>query len=195
MHHVADWLKILVDDSNVALVVAGLPTCQAVLDQNEQLAGRFLSPIFMPRFEWSNDEHRDEFIGILGSFQESIGEHFDLPALDSLDMGFRCYCATGGLMGYLTKFLRQAVWNAIDSQRKTISLADLAHAHTQAVWRREGIAGLRNPFDHAFLSSPNEDLLAMVRQIGVPKEEALSKRGRVSYTRQSVSAHQVLCAR
>ncbi len=35
MHHVADWLKILVDDCKVALVVAGLPSCRAVLDQNE----------------------------------------------------------------------------------------------------------------------------------------------------------------
>jgi len=63
MHHVADWLKILVDDSKVALVVAGLSSCGAVISQNEQLAGRFLSPILMPRFDWKIDNHREEFVG------------------------------------------------------------------------------------------------------------------------------------
>ena len=109
MHHVADWLKILVDDSRVALVVSGLPSCQAVLEQNEQLVGRFLSPIFMPRFDWRNDHYREEFIAILSAFYDSLAEHFDLPMLDQPNMSFRCYCGTGGLIGYLTKFLRQAV--------------------------------------------------------------------------------------
>ena len=54
MHHVADWLKILVDETRCALVVAGLPSCQTVIDSNEQLAGRFHAPILMPRFSWQD---------------------------------------------------------------------------------------------------------------------------------------------
>jgi len=134
MHHVADWLKILVDDSNVALVVAGLPTCLAVLEQNEQLAGRFLSPIFMPRFDWLHDEQREEFKAILGAFHESLSIHFDLPVLDGDEMAFRCYCGTGGLIGYLSKFLRQMVWNALDANKRSISLQELEKAHNESVW-------------------------------------------------------------
>lgn len=73
MHHVADWLKIFVDDCRISLVVGGLTSCQAVLDQNEQLAGRFLSRVEMPRFDWNNIDHQAEFIAILEAFQEGSG--------------------------------------------------------------------------------------------------------------------------
>jgi hypothetical protein len=178
MHHVADWLKILVDDSKVALVVAGLPSCSAVLEQNEQLAGRFVSPICMPRFDWKLGPHREEFVGILGAFQESIGQHFDLPDLESAEMAFRCYCGTGGLIGYLTKFLRQAVWNAIDCGHKEISLGDLAAAHDEAVWTRDGLPEVSSPFSPRFVSLPSEDLLARIARIGSPSLQVGTESGR-----------------
>jgi hypothetical protein len=171
MHHVADWLKILVEDCKVALVVAGLPSCRAVLDQNEQLLGRFLEPILMPRFDWKIGDEREEFIGILSAFHESISEHFDLPSLSSAEMAFRCYCGTGGLIGYLTKFLRQAVWNAIDHKRKTISFEDLARAHKQSIWAKAGPPEIASPFTRAFVQMPSEDLLEKIRRIGTPAEE------------------------
>ncbi len=126
MHHVADWLKILVDESKVALVVAGLESCSVVIDQNEQLAGRFGRAIHMPRFDWEEDEQRNEFISILEAFQVEIGQYFDFPRFDTQEMAFRIYCGTGGLIGYLSKFLNKAVWNALDDQRKSISLEDFA---------------------------------------------------------------------
>lgn len=166
MHHVADWLKVLVDDCGVALVVAGLPRCQAVLEQNEQLAGRFMSPIFMPRFDWLNPGQREEFLDILGAFHESLSTHFDLPALDAPELAFRCYCATGGLIGYLTKFLRQAVRNALDKQSNTISFEELAAAHQDAVWRKDGIEGMPNPFSREFSAEPTIALIQRVHELG-----------------------------
>lgn len=194
MHHVADWLKILVDDSKVALVVAGLPSCSAVISQNEQLAGRFLAPILMPRFDWKIDSHREEFVGILGAFQESIGQLFDLPRLDSAEMIFRCYCASGGLMGYLTKFLRQAVWDAIDGERKQITLEHLAVAHQSAVWCRAELSDISRPFSRSFIPLPSEDLLAKVMHVGTPVEVVSPpKRGRPR-ARQPESLQQALSA-
>lgn len=194
MYHVADWLKILVDDSRVALVVAGLPTCRAVIDQNEQLTGRFLSPVFMPRFDWSNDEQREEFIAILNAFHESMSAYFDLPKLGSDDMAFRCYCGTGGLIGYLTKFLRQAVWNAIDSGIKTITLEALAHAHDQAVWAKDGFTTINSPFSRSFSHIPSQVELARIRQLGTPADEIVHPSKRTSYTRKADSVRQVLTA-
>ncbi|MEI7612171.1 MAG: TniB family NTP-binding protein [Betaproteobacteria bacterium] len=180
MHYVADWLKNFVDESKVALVVAGLPSCFAVINQNEQLVGRFLAPVTMPRFDWQDKDQRDEYIAILGAFQESIGGHFDLPALDGEEMAFRCYCGTGGLIGYLTKFLRQAVWNALDANARTIELADLMHAHDEAVWAKHGLLPMCSPFSKGFSSQPTDDLLARVRLLGTPVEEPPRPRGRRS---------------
>lgn len=178
MHHVADWLKILVDDSKVALVVAGLPSCTAVLDQNEQLAGRFLSPVFIPRFNWLHDDQRGEFVAILSAFQESLGAHFDLPELDSDEMAFRFFCATGGLIGYLTKTLRQTVWDALDKKRRVITLEDLRLAHKKAVWEKSGMEDVTSPFARAFSTNPTQDILARVQLIGVRLEENFERSAR-----------------
>lgn len=170
MHHVADWLKTLVDDCKVALVVVGLPTCRAVLEQNEQLAGRFLSPFEMPRFDWKDESQRDEFVAILQSLQDSLRHTFDMPDLTSPEMTFRCYCASGGLIGYIAKFLRQMVWNALDAKQTTIDLEDLLRAHEQAVWIKDGLHELPSPFSKQFpMKQPREDLIAMVKRIGLAK--------------------------
>lgn len=186
MHHVADWLKILVDDCHVALVVSGLPDCQAVLEQNEQLIGRFSSPVFMPRFDWRNDAERDEFIAILGAFHSTVAEHFDFPTLNNPNMAFRCYCATGGLIGYLTKFLRQAVWNALDANSNRIDLKDLLIAHTQSVWTKKNPSSIPSPFSQAFDITPTDDLFAKVRLIGTPANEVTEPR---KISRQKTNRH------
>lgn len=166
MHHMADWLKILADDTKVAVAVSGLESCLAVLEQNEQLAGRFLAPVVMPRFDWANDDHRAEFVAILATFYRSIVLHFDIPNIAEEEMAFRCYCATGGLIGYLSKFLRQAVWNAIDSRKKIITLSDLRTAHKDSVWNRETTPGSLSPFSDRFEVTFSDELLAKAREIG-----------------------------
>lgn len=170
MHHVADCMKVIVDESKVALVVAGLPRSQEILAQNEQLAGRFLAPIMMPRFAWKNDVHRDEFTAIAAAFQESISEHFQIPRIDSPEMAFRLYCACGGLFGYMTKFLRQVIWNAIDKKTTKITFEDLALGHQQSVWSSNAIPGTPGPFTRKFDPTPSDDLLSRVLLLGTPTE-------------------------
>ncbi len=195
MHHVADWLKILADDARVALVVAGLPSCRAVIDQNEQLAGRFLCPVFMPRFDWQDTDQREEFVAILGAFEESIGAKFDLPRLTGDEMAFRFYCGTGGLIGYLSKLLRHTVWNAIDSKTNTIDLSALLHAHSQSVWDKDGLTGLPSPFDRRFSTAITDDLLARVKTIGTPADELPTHRNRAPKQTGVLGVQSVLSAR
>ena len=181
MHHVADWLKIVVDESKVAIVVSGLPSCQAVLNQNEQLAGRFLGAVRMPRFDWMDDNSRDEFVTILTEFQAALSE-YDLPALNSDEMAFRFYCATGGLIGYLAKILRQVVWNAIFSDSKLITLEDIKAAYEESVYADESKKkDMPRAFDKGFTTLVSADLLNRVKEIGVPApEEFPRRRGRKS---------------
>lgn len=180
MHHAADWLKELVDNSHVALVVSGLPSCRAVIDKNEQLAGRFLSAVEMPRFDWVKQSDREEFIGILGAFDQSLSEHFNLPALSTEAMAFRCFYATGGLIGYLTKLLREAVWNALADNRTAITMEHLADAKKNAIWTIDGLPELINPFSKQFSAQPTADLLSDVLTIGARAEPPQPKaRGRM----------------
>jgi len=166
-HHVADWLKVVVDDTKVTLILSGLPSCKSVLNQNEQLAGRFVAAVVLPRFNWNEISSRQEFVGVMGAYDKSIRRFFDIPELFQDDMAFRFYCATGGLIGYLAQLLRQAVWDAVDDQRVTISLSDLSVAYETAIWGEGDASKGVNPFTKEFKSVPTIDLLAKVSQIGV----------------------------
>lgn len=171
MHDVANWLKNLVEDSGVALVVSGLASCQAVLNQDIQLAGRFLAPIHMRRFDWMIPDHREEFIAILASFQEALIQ-YDMPDLSSDEMAFRFYCASGGLIGYVAKILRQAVWNAVDANSSSISMDNLSTAHLMSVYVDEKAGDLPLSFNREFSLQVSISLLERVAEIGtaVPDE-------------------------
>lgn len=177
MHDVADWFKVLVDRCKIALVTAGLKTCQYVLNMNEQLAGRFMAPIYVPRFDWKDDALREEFITILGAFQNGLTQ-FGFPQLDSDEMAFRFYCASGGLVGYVVKILRQAVWNALDEGKNQIMLEDLAVAYKESVYKDESDLTLPNPFDRGFIVQANENLLKCVALIGTSTHEEPKMRSR-----------------
>jgi hypothetical protein len=166
MYLVADWLKILVDDVRCSLVVAGLPRCQAVIDQNEQLAGRFLAPINLSRFRWTDLDEREDFIGILESFHSQLHEFIGLPKLDSSPMAFRFWCATGGLIGYLTKLLRRAISNAVAKKSGHVTLTDLDVAHRECTWHELGTNVILRPFNPDFRLEPTSDVVTKVLRIG-----------------------------
>lgn len=168
-HHVADWLKTLVDRARIALVVAGLPSCMAVISQNEQLSGRFMGAVHMPRFDWVIEQDRGEFIAIMEAFQQMLPE-YDLPNLDNDVMAFRFYCATGGLIGYISKILRQATWDALFEERNIITLEHLASAFDKSVWKKSS-SDIINPFTADFKSTPSQYMLKQAKSIGVAEDE------------------------
>lgn len=170
-HHVSDWLKVLVDEAQIGLVVTGLPSCVSIIQQNEQLNGRFMGPAYLHRFDWTVDEQRNDFVAILAGMQQALAM-FELPDLASDQMAFRFYCATGGLIGYLAKILKQAVWDSLDAETTKIPLTALADAFEEAVISdRPDLKALPNPFKAEFQSVLDPALLALVRIIGTPKLE------------------------
>lgn len=192
-HHVSDWLKILVDEAKLALVVAGLPSCMAVIDQNEQLRGRFAGVMNMPRFDWFDEVQQGEFVATLEAFQEGLSQH-ELPDLTSDNLAFRCYCASGGLIGYLAKILRQATWNAISENRKTIQLQDLAIAYEDAIWKNR-LGENPNPFLSTFDPTPTPHMVEIAQGIGTAVIEDVMTRSRKSSPTQIPSASEALVTR
>jgi len=145
MYQVADWLKIVLDESGVMVVVSGLPYSNAVLLQNEQLRGRFLARLTLPRFDWTDEDSRLEFRHMLAAFNEAMIP-FSLPDLGSEEMAYRFFLASGGLTGYVVKILKQATWNVLDEGKTVITMADLETAYTDALWDEEQDVQKQNPF-------------------------------------------------
>jgi len=189
-HHVSDWLKILVDKARLALVVSGLPSCIAVISQNEQLSGRFTGMLMMPRFDWINQTQKDQFTSTLESFLDALPE-YEFPAFDPENMGFRFYCATGGLVGYIAKILRQATLLALFDERDIISLSDLEIAYEQAIWHANKPA-IDNPFSPKFDPIPTPYVLNEVRKIGMAVPEEVRTRSSRKPTDKTISSADAL---
>lgn len=193
-HHVADWLKVLVDDAKLGLIVTGLPRCLSVIEQNEQLAGRFMTPIHLPRFDWTNEDDREEFSGIMMGMGESLSV-FKWPQLDSPEVVFRFYCATGGLIGYLTKLLKQATWNALDADNRSIGLPELSAAHHEALIKNDPeLQPSFDPFQRDFSCEMTEEIFHRVRAIGTVQQEPPTPRKPSGRTRKP-KASEVLSGR
>ncbi len=192
MHHVSDWLKILVDDVKCALVVAGLPSCRAVIEQNEQLSARFQASAQLARFSWRTDAEIYEFKSILGAYEKELRIQFDVPDFTSDEMAFAFYGATGGLMGFLLKLLRQSAYNASQENKRQITVQDLDRAHEESIWK--GSTEAPRPFGKDFLGEQNADLLKRIAQIGtvstVPKSPA--RPGRKSSRSSAPSINKLL---
>ncbi|HLO65329.1 MAG TPA: TniB family NTP-binding protein [Azonexus sp.] len=193
-HYVADWLKVLVDDAKLGLIVTGLPSCLSVIEQNEQLDGRFMAPIHLPRFDWMNEDDREEFSAILTGMGNSLSA-FEWPKLEAPEVAFRFYCATGGLIGYLTKLLKQAIWNALDDGSRAIGLPELSAAHHDVMIK--GGSALQpgfDPFHEDFNSEITDEIILRVKSIGTAKEEPCISRQTSSRERKP-KASEVLSGR
>ncbi len=133
LHHLTDWLKELLNKTNIVIVIAGLPDAEALFARNEQLRGRFNRTMKLPRFAWEDKSLRDEFVGLLDGFAELLSVKFDIPEIGDEDVAYRFYLATGGLTGYVFNILRQAAWNVIDEERLQIFIEDIDLAYRQVV--------------------------------------------------------------
>jgi Bacterial TniB protein len=133
IHHVSDWLKNLMNQSKVIVVIAGLEYAQTILSQNEQLRGRFANKISMPRFDWREEQSRNEFLGLLAGFNEYMKEQFSLPDLSQHEVALRFYLASGGLTGYVFNILRKTVWNVVEDGRTAINLEDFDDGYQSMV--------------------------------------------------------------
>jgi hypothetical protein len=117
-----------------------------------------------------------------------------MVALASDSVAIRLYCASGGLMGYLTKLLDRAERNAIGDDRRVIELNDLAIAYRQAVWHSRD-ASIPDPFAPDFSLRVSEELLQKFRAVAIPAIEHLVTRRRGPRKAQDLPLSSLLVAR
>lgn len=160
-----EWIKTLIDSTNVVLIMAGLNSTTNLFNQNEQLVGRCMSTVRLSRFDWMEETSRSEFFGTLQAFNQKM-KHFDLPTLIDHDMAFRFYVATGGLLGYLSKLLTQIVWDAISEKRTVIQLEHFAVAYEKTM-RVSDANNAINPFLKGFRLQATAETIEMAKSVGV----------------------------
>jgi hypothetical protein len=145
----ADWLKNLINNTNIPMVLMGIPGCDIILDTNVQLERRFSSRMMLEPFAFKTKPDQLEFRKFCKALDEKLP--FDTRAnLDSWETSFRIYWATGGVVGKVMALVRNAAELGIKSNVQNITFDQLAKAY-EIKW---GLANLmrfgkriENPFE------------------------------------------------
>ena len=142
---VSDWLKNLLNQTKVPIVLVGVPGCESVLEAkgNEQLKRRFSSRSQIEPFSWESPRHVDEFCRLLKELDDEFPLLKDSHLAESAT-AFLIYSATDGVINYVMKLLRWAATLAIESGLEQIDHAILAQAYEERL--AEHFRTRRNPF-------------------------------------------------
>jgi type II secretory pathway predicted ATPase ExeA len=129
---VSDWLKLLMDQTHVPIVLVGLPYSHTILDEpgNEQLQRRFATRIELEPFGYETSKERQDF----RRFLNAIDDKLPLTEKSNLaDPGTALciYEATEGVVAHVMKLIRRATVIALESGKEELTLSILALAYEQ----------------------------------------------------------------
>lgn len=149
-YETADWIKNLLNATNVMVVFAGLPTLEQFIHGNKQLRRRFSASHRYEPFSLSDPMSVRNFMGVLHAFQSQLP--VSSINLTNQDVARRLYFASCGLIDYLVKVLERAVSIATSRESGDIHMGVLAQAFLNEVWSTAKPA--RNPFENGFDMRP-----------------------------------------
>jgi hypothetical protein len=129
---VLDWLKVLLEDAQLPVILVGLPSSEDALSQNEQLDRRFGRRFRLSPYSWDNENDRKSFCSILTKLDHLLPFE-KLSNLSVGDMPDRFYLATGGVIGYLFDTIRPAAEAAIKDGLENISKNHLQYAYNEYI--------------------------------------------------------------
>ncbi|HZS45372.1 MAG TPA: TniB family NTP-binding protein [Blastocatellia bacterium] len=130
LNTVSNWLKDLLNETNIPVVLAGMPYSDVILQANAQLERRFSLRLHLDPFGWETIEQQIEF----RTFLAQVDQFLPLPKRSELqaeEMAYPLYFATNGIIGYVMKLLRTAARFAIERSLSCIDLSLLAEVYQE----------------------------------------------------------------
>ena len=143
---VSDWLKTLIDQSQVSTVLMGLPRCEQILQVNEQLRRRYGRRLELNPFSIESPHEQSIFAGVITHFDQKLGLKRPLQ-LDG-DLLRRFHFATNGIIDYVVRLMTGSYAWATQHSVPAIDRSVLGRAFVDWVWH-EGKDTL-NPFNEGF---------------------------------------------
>lgn len=125
---VSDWIKSLINDTKIPVVLCGLPSALDVLRCNEQLARRFPVRWSLTPFIWQEDH--TSFVSTLRMIDEQL-PFTQSSNLANKDMPRRLMIASGGNMSVLMNTIREAAAYAIHDGAPRIERKHFIDAYLQ----------------------------------------------------------------
>jgi TniB protein len=174
LKNVSDWLKNLIDQTRLPIIMCGMPYAASVLDApgNEQLQRRFSVRASLDPFGWNTNEEKKEFRAFLKALDDQLP--FPQPSrLAEKIMAFRIYCATNGRVGKIMKVVRRATELAIKQSLEKLDLDVFEKAYEDRL--RDVHPDRNNPFSEDLNKLKPIPFKEYVPNFGVTKRGAKSE--------------------
>lgn len=119
-----DWFKDLSDESNVTLIMFGVPRLERLFRSNEQLEGRASAPLQFRPYDSRVDSEYEAFAVCVDAYAKIFDKHgfridFPLP-----DLVGECYLLSGGRVGILSKFMNELACGLAYESPRAVSVED-----------------------------------------------------------------------
>lgn len=144
MTKAAQWLKVLIVNTRIPVVVCGMPEAEHVL-RAEHTERRFKERLTLRCFTWRTTPGRQEFCGMLKKLDQTL-PLAELSNLSDADLAGRCFLACRGVPDYLMTLVRGAFSEAIQRGNEQIEMADFARVFERRLSQQRVLAEQSNPF-------------------------------------------------
>ncbi|WP_157673396.1 TniB family NTP-binding protein [Endozoicomonas ascidiicola] len=116
VYDATECVKNLIIRTNRPFILFGMPWCLHAVEQNSQLAGRFLRRRYLAPFRITQDQDRGAYIGFLDMLDEEFAKDLgftEKAGLGSKDIALRLFAVSRGNLRVLRSVIDQAVVNAV----------------------------------------------------------------------------------
>lgn len=142
---VSDWLKLLMDQTRVPIVLSGLPYSHTILDDtgNEQLQRRFATRIDLEPFGYETSDENKDFRRFLNAIDDKL-PLAERSNLADPSTALCIYEATSGVVAHVMKLIRRATVIALEKHTEVLTFEILSLAYEQRLAAND--PGKPNPF-------------------------------------------------
>lgn len=144
---VTDTLKRFLDDGVVPVAFFGTDEAEKLFKKSPELNGRLATPCDLPTLNWYDEADRELFLGFAARLDDAMVEAGVIRTKAGIaeEPVAELLCeASNGIIGQLSKIVKEAVREAVRSGEETFDVEDLAYA-VDAWSMRNGFCS-ENPF-------------------------------------------------
>jgi hypothetical protein len=127
---VSNWLKELLNETNIPMILIGMPYSDVILQSNAQLERRFQMREQLSPFGYADPAQQTEFRTFLRYLDEAL-PLAESSHLSDVETAFRIFCATGGAIGHVMKLIRRAAVLAVTGGMNKLDLELLAEVYDE----------------------------------------------------------------
>ncbi|MCC7423034.1 MAG: TniB family NTP-binding protein [Planctomycetaceae bacterium] len=144
MTKAAQWLKVLIVNTKIPVVVCGMPEAEHVL-RAEHTERRFKERVALRCFTWRTPVGRKEFCGMLKKLDLTL-PLAEESGLAEPDLAGRFYLACRGVPDYLMTLVRGGLTEALRRGSERIERTDLARVYEAKLSQQRILVEQANPF-------------------------------------------------